>query len=73
MAVVAEIADLKFKFDVHALPALRPDLPFRLAIGEAGPSGCLKIKKAGGISRFLGALFYPNNITENGRPVELIF
>ena len=47
MAVVAKIPALKFKFDVHALPALRPDLPFRLAIGEAGPSGCLKNKKSG--------------------------
>ena len=36
MPVVAEIAALKFKFDVHALPALRPDLAFRLAIGETG-------------------------------------
>jgi hypothetical protein len=32
---------------------------------------CLKIKKAGGISRFLDALFYRNNITENWRCVEL--
>jgi len=36
MAVVAEIAALKFIFDVHALPALGPDLAFRLAIGETG-------------------------------------
>ena len=39
MAVVAEIATLKFKFEVHALPALRPDLAFRLAIGETGLNG----------------------------------
>jgi hypothetical protein len=39
MAVVAEIAALKFKFDVHALPALGPDLAFRLAIGESGLNG----------------------------------
>ena len=39
MAVVAEIAALKFKFDVHALPALGPDLAFRLAIGETGLNG----------------------------------
>lgn len=32
---------------------------------------CLKIKKAGEISRFLDALFYRNSVTENGRPVEL--
>jgi hypothetical protein len=36
MAVVAEIAALKFKFEVHALPTLRRDLTFRLAIGETG-------------------------------------
>jgi hypothetical protein len=36
MAVVAEIAALKFKFDVHALPALRPDLAFRLTIRNIG-------------------------------------
>ena len=29
MAVVAEIAALKFKFEVHALPALGRDLPSR--------------------------------------------
>jgi len=34
---------------------------------RAGP----KIKKAGGISRSLDALFYQNNITENRRSVEL--
>jgi hypothetical protein len=34
MTVVAEIAALKFKFDVHALPAVRRDLTFRLAAGE---------------------------------------
>lgn len=39
MAVVAEIAALKFKLDVHALPALRSDLAFRLAIGESGLNG----------------------------------
>jgi len=36
MAVVAEIAALKFKFDVYALPAPGRDLAFRLAIGETG-------------------------------------
>jgi hypothetical protein len=36
MAVVAEIAALKFKFEVYALPALGADLAFRLAIGETG-------------------------------------
>ena len=36
MAVVAEIAALKFKFEVHALPTLGRDLAFRLAIGETG-------------------------------------
>ncbi len=36
MAVVAEIATLKLKFDVHALPAPGRDLTFRLAIGETG-------------------------------------
>ncbi len=30
-----------------------------------------KIKKAGGISRFLDAFFYRNNITQNYRSVEL--
>src|SRR5216684_8592248 len=39
MAVVAKIAALKFKFDVDALPALGPDLAFRLAIGETGLNG----------------------------------
>src|SRR6266851_8281359 len=39
MAVVAEIAALKFKFEVHALPALGRDLAFRLAIGETGLNG----------------------------------
>ena len=39
MAVVAEIATLKFKFEVHALPALRRDLAFRLAIRETGLNG----------------------------------
>ena len=39
MAVVAEIAALKFKFDVYALPALGSDLAFRLAIGESGLNG----------------------------------
>src|SRR6266436_8860155 len=39
MAVVAEIAPLKFKFEVHALPAPGSDLAFRLAIGETGLNG----------------------------------
>jgi hypothetical protein len=39
MAVVAEIAALKFKFDVHALPALGRDLAFGLAIRETGLNG----------------------------------
>src|SRR5260370_25290455 len=39
MAVVAEIAALKFKFDVYALPAPGSDLAFRLAIGETGLNG----------------------------------
>jgi len=38
MAVVAEIAALKFKFEVHALPALGRDLAFRLAIGKEDPN-----------------------------------
>jgi len=39
MAVIAEIAAFKFKFDVDALPALRSDLAFCFAIGEAGLDG----------------------------------
>src|SRR5579859_6327901 len=35
MAVVAEIAALEFKFDVHPLPALRSDLPQCLAIRKS--------------------------------------
>ena len=37
--MVAVIAALIFKFDVHALPALGRDLAFRLAIGETGLNG----------------------------------
>jgi len=36
MAVVAEVAALKSKFEVHALPAPWRDLAFRIAIGETG-------------------------------------
>ena len=39
MAVVAVIAALKFKFDVHPLPALRPNLAFGLAIRVTGFNG----------------------------------
>jgi formate dehydrogenase assembly factor FdhD len=36
VAVVAEIAALKFKFDMHALPTLGSNLALGLAIGESG-------------------------------------
>ena len=39
MAVVAEIAALKFKFEVHALPALGSDLALGFAVGKAGLHG----------------------------------
>lgn len=39
VAVVAEIAAFKFKFDLHALPSLRTDLALGLAIGESGLNG----------------------------------
>ena len=39
MAVVAEIAAFKFKFDVHALPSLRGDLALGFTVGEAGLNG----------------------------------
>lgn len=39
MAVVAEIAALKFKFEVDALPAARSDLTLGFAIGKAGLHG----------------------------------
>ena len=39
MAVVAEIAALKFKFDVHALPSLGGDLALGFAVREAGLNG----------------------------------
>jgi hypothetical protein len=35
MAVVVEILALKFKFDAHALPASRSDLPLGLAVRES--------------------------------------
>jgi len=38
---------------------------------KLGKSARPKIKKAGGISRFLDAFFYRNSITENQRSVEL--
>ena len=37
--VIAEIAALKFKLDVHALPSLRGDLPLGLAVRESGLNG----------------------------------
>lgn len=36
VTVVAEIPALKFKLDVHALPALRADLALGLAVRESG-------------------------------------
>jgi hypothetical protein len=39
VAVVAEIAALKFKFEVDALPALRSDLTLGFAVREAGLHG----------------------------------
>jgi hypothetical protein len=39
VAVIAEIAAFKFKFDVDALPALRADLALGFAVGEAGLDG----------------------------------
>ena len=39
VSVVAEIAALKFEFDVDALPALRRDLALGFAVGEAGLDG----------------------------------
>ena len=39
VAVVAEIAALKFKFDEHALPSFGSDLAHGFAIGEAGLDG----------------------------------
>ena len=36
MAVVAEIAALKFKFEVDALPSLGADLALGLAVRESG-------------------------------------
>src|SRR5260221_9099754 len=35
MTVVAEIPALKFKFDVHALPAFRADLALGFTVGES--------------------------------------
>lgn len=34
MAVVAKIPALKFKFDPHSFPPIRPDSSFRFAIGK---------------------------------------
>jgi len=39
VAVVAEVAALKFKFEVDALPALRSDLALGFAVREAGLDG----------------------------------
>src|SRR5580704_8754431 len=39
MAVVPEIAALKFKFDVHPLPPFRTDAALCLAVGESYPHG----------------------------------
>jgi len=39
VAVVAEIAAFKFKFEMDALPALRSDLALGFAVGEAGLDG----------------------------------
>ena len=39
VAVVAEIAALKFEFDVHALPSLGADLALGLAVRESGLDG----------------------------------
>jgi len=35
MPVVAEIPALKFKFDMHALPSFRSDLPHGFAVGKS--------------------------------------
>ena len=37
--MVAEIAALEFKFEVHALPSLRADLALGLAVGKSGLNG----------------------------------
>ena len=39
VAVVAEVAALKFKFEVHALPTLRSDLALGFTVREAGLHG----------------------------------
>ena len=39
VAVIAEIAALKFKLEMHALPSLRADLTLGLAVGESGLNG----------------------------------
>ena len=39
VTVVAEIAALKFEFEVDALPAFRGDLALGFAVGEAGLDG----------------------------------
>ena len=39
MAVVAEVAALEFKFNANLFPALRSNLPFRLAIRESDANG----------------------------------
>lgn len=66
MAVVAEIAALKFEFDVDALPAARSDLTLGFAIGEA------RLHGFDGVAEFPGdhaekkndALFVDGLVTE---------
>ena len=48
VAVVAEIAALKFEFEVDALPAMRSDLALGFAVREAGLHGF------DGVAEFLG-------------------
>ena len=48
VAVIAEIAAFKFKFDQDALPALGADLAFGLAIGEAGLNRFHNVAKLAG-------------------------
>ena len=66
VAVVAEIAALKFKFEVDALPALRSDLALGFAVREG------RLHGFDGVAEFLGdhaeeqhnALFVDGLVTE---------
>jgi hypothetical protein len=60
-------ADNSSVFDVGGRESTTVSCP---DLSAEGDEEMPKIKKAGGISRFLDAVFYRNSVTENGRSFE---